>query len=118
VSSFGLNQIVLAPRQRGRIHRHRGQEEVYVVLSGTLTLVIEEEPHDYPTGAVVRVGPEIRRQLVNRHREPVSLLALGGVVDHEHEGRDGEAFERWEDTTPGTPQTVPMPEDLPDSELV
>ena len=36
VTSFGLNQILLRPGQRGRIHRHTTQEEVYVVLSGTL----------------------------------------------------------------------------------
>jgi uncharacterized cupin superfamily protein len=31
VTSFGLNQIMLEPGQRGRIHRHREQEEVYLV---------------------------------------------------------------------------------------
>ena len=39
VSTFGLNQIVLQPGQRGRIHRHARQEEVYLVLDGTLTLL-------------------------------------------------------------------------------
>ena len=38
VTSFGMNQLVLAPRQRGRIHRHQRQEEVYLVLEGTLAL--------------------------------------------------------------------------------
>jgi hypothetical protein len=28
VTSFGMNQIVLEPRQRGRVHRHANQEEV------------------------------------------------------------------------------------------
>ena len=28
VTSFGMNQLVLAPRQRGRIHRHESQEDV------------------------------------------------------------------------------------------
>ena len=44
VTSFGMNQIVLQPGQRGRIHRHERQEEVYLVLEGRLTLVIESEP--------------------------------------------------------------------------
>jgi quercetin dioxygenase-like cupin family protein len=118
VSSFGMNQIVLAPGQRNRIHRHARQEEVYLVLEGTLTLVIEGEPHDYAVGEVVRVGPSVRRQLLNRHREPVSIVALGGIVDHEHEGRDAEAFAGWADAEPGTPQTVAAPEDLPAAELV
>ena len=41
VTAFGINQIVLRPGERGRIHRHRRQEEVYLVLDGTLSLVIE-----------------------------------------------------------------------------
>jgi mannose-6-phosphate isomerase-like protein (cupin superfamily) len=118
VVSFGMNQIVLGPGERNRIHRHLHQEEVYVVLEGTLTLVIEGEPHDYAKGELVRVAPAVRRQLVNRHREPLSLIALGGLVDHEHAGRDAEAFADWADAEPGTPQTVPLPEDLPHSELI
>ena len=118
ITSFGMNQIVMGPGQRNRIHRHTGQEEVYVVLEGTLTLVIEGEPHDYAKGELVRVAPSVRRQLVNRHREPLSLIALGGFVDRAHGGRDGEAFADWSDTEPGTPQTVPAPEDLAPSELL
>ncbi len=117
VGSFGLNQIVLAPGQRNRIHRHRHQEEVYLVLAGTLTLLVEGEPHEYAAGELVRVPASVRRQIVNRHREPLSLLALGGLEDHAHEGRDGEAFAQWSDTEPGTPQSVPAPEDLAESEL-
>src|SRR3954465_12712933 len=45
VTRFGMNQIVLAPRQRGRVHRHAQQEEVYFVLEGTLTLLVEGEEH-------------------------------------------------------------------------
>ena len=41
VTSFGLNQIVLHPGQRGRIHAHERQEEVYLVLEGTLTLFFD-----------------------------------------------------------------------------
>jgi uncharacterized cupin superfamily protein len=40
VTSFGMNQLVLQPGQRGRIHRHARQEEVYLVLEGRLTLLV------------------------------------------------------------------------------
>ena len=43
VESFGLNLMLLEPGQRGRIHRHERQEEVYIVLEGTLTLELEGE---------------------------------------------------------------------------
>jgi len=38
-----MNLIVLQPGQRGRIHAHDTQEEVYLVLEGVLTLLIEGE---------------------------------------------------------------------------
>jgi mannose-6-phosphate isomerase-like protein (cupin superfamily) len=111
VTTFGMNQIVLEPRQRGRIHRHREQEEVYLVLEGTLTVVIEGEEHVLEVGELVRVAPIVRRQLVNRGAERLVLLALGGA--HEHTGRDGEAFVDWDADDPAPPQEVPLPEDLP-----
>jgi quercetin dioxygenase-like cupin family protein len=117
VSSFGINVLTFEPGQRNRIHRHRHQEEVYIVLDGTLTLIVEGEPGEYVVGDVVRVAPEVRRQLVNRGPAVLQLVALGGCVDHEHEPRDAEAFNDWSETDAGTPQTVPVPDDLPASEL-
>jgi len=111
VSTFGLNLILLQPGQTGRIHRHERQEEVYLVLAGELSLLIEGEEHRLPTGGLARVAPSVRRQLVNRRPERLVLLALGGAV--EHEGRDGEAFASWDDATPKRPQEIPLPADVP-----
>jgi uncharacterized cupin superfamily protein len=112
VSSFGINVIVLEPGQRNRIHRHKVQEEVYLVLDGTLTLIVEHDPLEYGIGELVRVAPEVRRQLVNLGPGRLRLLALGADTSHKHIPRDAEAFVAW-DAEPGTPQTVPLPDDLP-----
>jgi uncharacterized cupin superfamily protein len=112
VTSFGLNEIVLEPGERGRIHRHREQEEVYLVLEGALTLVVEAEEQTLERGELVRLGPELRRQLVNRGPDRLVLLAIGG--SGEHAGRDGLAYPDWE--TPADeglpPQETPLPPDL------
>ena len=110
VEAFGLNQLTLQPGQRGRIHRHRLQEEVYVVLAGVLTLVVEEEEHRLGAGELARVPAQLRRQLANHDRVPCVLLAIG--ASGEHVGRDGEAFESWSETTGRPPQEIPLPEDL------
>lgn len=110
VTTFGLNQILLRPGQRGRIHRHLHQEEVYLVLAGTLTLYVEGEPRALEQGELVRVAPEVRRQLVNHATSDCLLLALGGAT--EHVGRDGEAYEAWDADTGAPPQEVPLPRDL------
>jgi mannose-6-phosphate isomerase-like protein (cupin superfamily) len=112
VTSFGINQIVLRPRQRMRIHRHERQEEVYVVLEGTLSLLLEGEETTLGAGELIRVAPEVRRQLVNRGPETLVLLALGGAG--EHQGRDGLAWTDWDAPESAPPPDVPLPDDLPE----
>jgi len=111
VTAFGMNLIVLQPGQRGRVHAHERQEEVFLVLRGTLTLITDEGERDLDAHDVARVAPDVRRQLVNRGPGPVAILALGGAG--EHEGRDGIAWEAWDAPDAARPQDVPLPPDLP-----
>jgi uncharacterized cupin superfamily protein len=112
VEAFGINLIVLRPGERGRIHAHARQEEVYLVLAGELTLGVEGVEHQIGVDGLGRVAPELRHQLVNAGNETLVLLALGAAG--EHVGRDGSAWESWEEAGSGRPpQEVPLPEDLP-----
>jgi len=112
VTSFGINGIVLEPGQRNRIHNHRLQQEVFLVLEGTLTLLVEGEDVVVGPGELVEVPPGARRQLTNRGPEVVRLLALGGMVGNEHAGRDGEAFNQWDGEALPIAE-VPLPDDFP-----
>jgi uncharacterized cupin superfamily protein len=112
VTTFGMNLILLEPGQRSRIHRHEHQEEVYLVLEGTLTLFIEGEERTLERWDLGRVGPDVRRQLLNKGPGRLALLALGSA--NAHDGRDGRAYLSWDETGKGqSPQDVPLPEDLP-----
>jgi uncharacterized cupin superfamily protein len=115
VTTMGINQITLRPGERGRIHSHERQEEVFLVLDGVLTLVVEGEAQDHGTGTLVRVAPALRRQLVNLGPATLSLLALGAASPHD--GRDGLAYRDWDDTSPAPPQEIPLPADLPPGDL-
>jgi len=110
VSTLGLNLMRLRPGQSGRIHRHLRQEEVYLVLEGTLTLEAEGDARELRRGDLARVAPEVRRKLANRHTASVLVLALGGA--NEHEGRDGRAYESWDEEGEGrSPADVALPPD-------
>lgn len=113
VSSFGINLIALRPRERGRIHAHAHQEEVFLVLEGELTLLVEGRRHVLGADQLVRVAAAVRRQLVNAGPERLLLLALGGAGVHD--GRDGIAWESFDDHGPGRRPglEVPLPPDLP-----
>jgi uncharacterized cupin superfamily protein len=112
VDSFGLNLLLLEPGQGSRIHRHERQEEVYVVLEGTLTLEYDGERHELGQGDVARVAPDVKRQLSNRTDQRLALLAVGGATPHV--GRDGMAYLAWDDDEAKQPADVPLPENLRD----
>ena len=106
-----MNLIVIQPSQRGRVHAHEEREEVYLVLGGELTLFVEGTEHVLGPERSARVGPAVRRQLVNAGPERLILLALGG--SGEHAGRDGHVWTSSEDEGPGSPpQEIPPPDDL------
>jgi len=114
VTSFGMNLILLQPGARGRIHKHERQEEVYLVLEGTLSLAIENVERDLGPGELARVAPAIRRQLINHGPARLALVAIGAAG--EHAGRDGIAYTSWGEMQGAPPQQVPLPEDLPPGE--
>lgn len=112
VTSFGINQMRLAPKQRMRVHLHTQQEEVYLVLAGELTLILEGEPRVLRPGELARVGRGVRRQLTNPGTETLELLALGGSGSHQ--SRDALAWSTWDEGGEGRdPRQVPLPPDLP-----
>lgn len=112
LETFGINLMVLRPGKRLRVHTHEHQDEVYLVLEGRLTLIVEGEPHELGVDQLARVGPGTRRQLTNPHPEKAVILALGAAG--QHEGRDALAWASWEEEGPGRePRDVPLPEDLP-----
>ena len=81
------------------------------MLDGELSLYVEGEEHLLGQGALARVAPDVRRQLVNRRPQRVVLLALGGATDHS--GRDGVAYASWDATVGAPPQEIPLPADVP-----
>jgi mannose-6-phosphate isomerase-like protein (cupin superfamily) len=46
-------------------HRHKTQEEIYFVASGTLQFKLEDEVIDVEEGNVVRVAPQVARSVWN-----------------------------------------------------
>ena len=67
------------PGAQGRRHRDLGQEEVFVVLAGTLTIDLGEPPerHEVPRGGVVVVERGTILQLRNAGEEELVLFIYG-----------------------------------------
>ena len=74
------------PGATGRRHRHRFQEETFVVLSGTLSMYLGDPPerHDLPTGCLVHVEPGTPLQAANHGQQDLVVYAYGYPPEDEH----------------------------------
>ena len=115
VTTFGMNLITLQPGERGRVHEHARQEEVMLVLEGILDVVTADGVVELHAHDLMRIAPDVRRQLVNRGPGRTVIVALGG--SNEHDGRDGRAFASFDDVDAKAPQDLPNPDSLPASDL-
>jgi mannose-6-phosphate isomerase-like protein (cupin superfamily) len=55
-------------------HRHKTQEEIYFVASGTLQFKLEDEILDVGAGSVVRVAPHVCRSVWNEGPDDAVLI--------------------------------------------
>jgi len=84
VSAWGMQVLTLPPDWDGYPnHKHDAdstdpnQEEVYIPLQGSATLVADGAEFELRPGTMARVGPEQLRKIVPGS-EGIRLLALGG----------------------------------------
>jgi mannose-6-phosphate isomerase-like protein (cupin superfamily) len=72
-------------------HRHRTQEELYLVVEGTLTFKIGDDVFEAPAGTAVRVVPSTLRSIHNDSDADVVLViaSVKAADDDEVETVDG-----------------------------
>lgn len=85
VTAWGMQVLTLPPNWEGYpLHEHGpdaydpNQEEVYIPLEGSATLVADEERFELRPGTMARVGPEQLRQIVPGP-DGIRFVALGGA---------------------------------------
>jgi quercetin dioxygenase-like cupin family protein len=76
--SFGVNLVEIAPGESIPEHDETGrdQEELFFVISGAPTVVIDGEGHPAPAGTFARVDPPRRRTVRNDGSETSSVLIV------------------------------------------
>lgn len=92
---LGVTQFRFGPSCRAPFgHRHREQEEVYVVISGSGRVKLDDEILEVKPGDVLRVHPSVGRGFESGE-EGLELIAIGS---DRPEGGDGEMIEDfWSD---------------------
>src|SRR5205823_1463332 len=78
IESFGMNIVDIPSGESIPEHDEtsRDQEEVFVVLAGSPTIVIDGERHSAPAGTYCRLAPEPVRTVVNDGADTASVLIV------------------------------------------
>jgi len=61
------------------VHRHKVQEEVFITLEGTGSLILDGKRISMPEGTCIRVAPKVYRALGNDSKRDVVYMILGAV---------------------------------------
>jgi len=62
-------------------HAHKTQEELYLVLSGTLQFKLDDEIVEVPAQTAVRIAPEVVRSVWNEGPDDVEIVIASVKVD-------------------------------------
>lgn len=81
LQGVALGLIKLPPNEGYTFtHRHRKQEEVYLVIDGSGLLLVDDELLELSKGDAVRVSPAARRAL-KANAEGLLVVCAGGVAE-------------------------------------
>jgi mannose-6-phosphate isomerase-like protein (cupin superfamily) len=88
VSAFGVNAIVVPPGVQAGFHFHDEQEELYLVLRGTVEMEFGDgSKHRMGPGGLARVDASTHRRYSNPGEDEAVIFAVGGKGGYV--GRDG-----------------------------
>ena len=78
IQAFGCNLVEIEPGATIPEHDEtdRDQEEMFMVLSGTATLIVDGVEHPAPAGTFVRLDPEPLRTVRNDGDDIASVLIV------------------------------------------
>ena len=91
---LGVSRFTFPPGERFPFaHRHREQQECYVVVSGSGRMKLDEEIVELAQWDVLRVDPDVARQ-IEAGPSGLDVICIGGA---RREGGDGEKVEDFWD---------------------
>ena len=90
VRAFGINIVEIPPGEEIPEHDETGrdQEEVFYVLAGSPTLVIDDEGHPACAGTFARIDPVHSRTVSNGGEVPASVLIISAPRSSGYEPMD------------------------------
>jgi len=83
-TQVAITHRVMPPQSGGKGsygHRHKTQEEIYFVISGTLQFKLQDDVVDVAAGTAVRVAPGVVRSIWNDGPADAELIIVSMRLD-------------------------------------
>ena len=90
LGAFGMNLVEIPAGERIPEHDEtdRDQEEVFVVLEGSPSLVVEGREIETPAGTFARLDPQLSRTVVNHGDDTAAVLIVSAPRNSGYEPMD------------------------------
>jgi uncharacterized cupin superfamily protein len=90
LAAFGMNIVEIPPGERIPEHDEidRDQEEVFVVIEGSPSLVVDGREIETPAGTFARLDPGLRRTVVNHSEDIATVLIVSAPRTSGYEPMD------------------------------
>ena len=90
LAAFGMNLVRIEPGGSIPAHDENAsrQVEVYAVLEGDGTFIVDGEDHAAPAGTWARLDPNVERTIENRSDAPLTALLIGCPAETGYEPMD------------------------------
>lgn len=77
LEQLGLLDLRMKPNQQAPFaHHHDAQEELYVVVSGSGTIQLDDHEHEITAGSAIRIAPSVVRSM-NSGPDGLRVLCFG-----------------------------------------
>jgi uncharacterized cupin superfamily protein len=70
-------------------HAHKEQEEVFICLKGSGTILVGDDEITMKTGDFLRISADVPRAVGNRTSEPCTFLMLGAMPPQKFKSEEG-----------------------------
>jgi uncharacterized cupin superfamily protein len=70
-------------------HAHKEQEEIFICLTGSGTLMVGDEEVTMKAGDFMRISADVPRAVGNRTDQPCTFLILGALPPQKYKGEEG-----------------------------
>ena len=91
----GVSYVRLAPGAKGVAHRHKRQEEIYVLVSGSASMKVGDDELELRPFDAVRVPPHVMRG-IKGGPNGAEVIAIGAPNTGPGDGEEPDPDWRWD----------------------